>query len=70
MLAVVEKRSIFVLPITTDMTTKDLNTAERYRDNAFSNAGKSLMIVMMEGFYYVTSRKEAAALNKKGYEVF
>jgi len=70
MLASVENGCIFVSPNNETMRTKDLNTAERYRDNAFTNAGKSLMIVMMEGFYYVTNRKEATALNKKGYEVF
>lgn len=52
------------------MKTAQLNIATRYRDNAFTTAGKSLMIVMMEGFYYVTNRREAAALAAKGYEVF
>jgi len=51
------------------MKTTQLNTAERYRDNAFTTAGKSLMIVMMEGYYFVTSRREARALKAKGYEV-
>lgn len=52
------------------MKTTCLTTAENWRNNAFTNCGKSLMIVMMEGFYYITSRKEASKLQKQGYEVF
>lgn len=40
--------------------------AESYRDRAC----ESLMIVMMEGYFLVTTRREAAALEKQGYEVF
>lgn len=52
------------------MKTTQLHTAEAYRNNAFTNCGKSLMIVMMDGFYFVTSRREAMQLAKSGYEVF
>lgn len=52
------------------MKTAQLSIATRYRDNAFTTAGKSLMIVMMEDIYYVCSRREAAALVAQGYEAF
>lgn len=44
--------------------------AENYRDRAFSTNGASLMIVMMEGYLYVTTRREATQLEKQGYEVY
>ncbi|WP_266364213.1 hypothetical protein [Tellurirhabdus rosea] len=44
--------------------------AEAYRDRAFESTGTSLMIVMMENHLYVTTRREAARLEKQGYEVF
>lgn len=43
-----------------------LPLAESYRDRAH----ESLMIVMMEGYYLVTTRKEAHKLFNQGYEVF
>lgn len=44
--------------------------AENYRNRAFESTGTSLMIVMMEGHLYVTTRREAAKLEKQGYEVY
>ena len=52
------------------MKFNDLTNAQNYRDRAFETTGSSLMIVMMEGYLYVTTRKEAAKLEKQGYEVF
>ena len=51
------------------MKTTNLNLAENFRNRAFETAGTSMMIVMMEGFYFVTTRKEAAKLENQGYEV-
>lgn len=44
--------------------------AENYRDRAFTTTGSSLMIVMMEGYLLVTTRREATKLEKQGYEVY
>ena len=51
------------------MKTINLNIAENFRNRAFDTTGTSMMIVMMEGYYFVTSRKEAYKLEKQGYEV-
>lgn len=40
--------------------------AESYRDRAC----ESLMIVMMEDYLLVTTRREATALEKQGYQVY
>lgn len=48
------------------MKFTDIALAQAYRDRA----AESLMIVLMEGFFMVTIRREAARLEKLGYEVF
>ncbi len=48
------------------MKFQSLTNAEKYRDRAH----ESLMIVLMEGYHYVTTRREAMKLEQQGYEVF
>ena len=52
------------------MKFTDIALALSFRDIAFDSTGTSLMIVMMEGYLLVTSRREASKLEKQGYEVF
>lgn len=61
---------IFVYTNKHKMKVSNLITAENIRNNAFETTGTSLMIVMMTGYFYITSRKEATKLEKQGYEVF
>ena len=51
------------------MKFSNIALAESYRNRAFETTGSSLMIVMMEGYLLVTTRREAAKLEKQGYEV-
>lgn len=52
------------------MKFSSLFLAESFVNRAFETTGTSFMIVMMEvGTYLVCSRKEAAKLQKDGYEI-
>ena len=43
--------------------------AQAFRDRAFETAGKSLMIVEADG-YELHTRKNAAQMEKEGYNVY
>jgi hypothetical protein len=48
------------------MKFTNLTLAESYRDRAC----EPLMIVLMDGYVLVTTRKKATTLEKQGYEVY
>lgn len=51
------------------MKFSNLTNAQNTVYRAFETTGTSLHILMMEGYYYVTTGREAAKLEKQGYEV-
>lgn len=52
------------------MFFSQLPLAESFRNRAFETAGKSYMIVVLEGNrFQVCTRREASALAAKGFEV-
>jgi hypothetical protein len=56
--------------MTTIAKFRNIEQALDFRDRCFETAGKSLMVVLLEDFTCaITTRKEAARLEKLGYEV-
>lgn len=51
------------------MKTKNLTFAQNTVIRSFETTGTSLHIVMMEDYYYITTGREAAKLEKQGYEI-
>jgi|GEM_PF-5046686 len=52
------------------MKYNTLPSAKSARDRAFETNDNCFMIVNKDGFFWVLTRREAAQLEKQGYEVY